>query len=377
MTTENSSARLAERLDPTFLRLLNAATNAIMIADATGTIVLANRASEDILGYAATELIGRSVEILVPARQRNAHMKLREDYMHHPEGRYMGQGREVRAVHKNGRVFPLEVALTPLDIGGETFVVAVAKDMTAEKRAQRALERKSAELARSNAELQQFAYVASHDLQEPLRMIASYTELFSRRYRGQLDAEADEFIEYILEGASRMRDLINDLLVFSRIGGGERAKEQVDLNEILSDVAYRLQTAIKETDAVIEYEALPTVFGSRVEYVELFQNLLSNAIKFRGDNTPHIEIEARPVEGRYAFTVRDNGIGIEAKYAERIFQVFQRLHSKQDYKGTGIGLAICRRVVEKYGGSIRVESAPAEGAAFLFTLPATAEPSED
>lgn len=376
-TPADTDTRLSRRVDPTFLRLLNAATNAILIADHAGTIILANRASEDILGYASSELVGKSVEVLIPPRQRNAHAKLREDYMHHPEGRYMGKGLEVRAVHKSGRTFPLEVALTPLDIGGETFVVAVAKDMTAEKRAQRSLERKSAELARSNAELQQFAYVASHDLQEPLRMIASYTELLARRYRGQLDAEADEFIEYVLEGASRMRELINDLLVFSRIGGGERAQEQVDLNEILTDVMYRLQTAIKETGAIVVYEDLPTVFGSRVEYIELFQNLMSNAIKFRGESTLRLEIEARDADGRYAFTVRDNGIGIEHKYADRIFQVFQRLHSKQEYKGTGIGLAICRRVVEKYGGTIRVESAPGEGSAFLFTLPATAEPNED
>jgi signal transduction histidine kinase len=234
----------------------------------------------------------------------------------------------------------------------------------------RDLERQKQELARSNAELQQFAYVASHDLQEPLRMVTSYVQLLERRYRGQLDADADDFIAFAVDGAARMQQLIQDLLAYSRVGTRGQpfapADCQVVLNQVLSD----LQVSIQESDAVVTRDPLPTVMADATQLGQLFQNLVGNAIKFRGDRRPEIHVSAeRREDGHWLFSVRDNGIGIEPQYAERIFLIFQRLHTRDEYPGTGIGLAICKRIVARHGGRIWVESEPGKGSIFYFTLP--------
>jgi signal transduction histidine kinase len=231
------------------------------------------------------------------------------------------------------------------------------------------LQRQKQDLARSNDELQQFAYVASHDLQEPLRMITSYLDLLERRYKGQLDAKADMFIGYAVDGASRMQILINDLLNYSRVGRQERNFEAVDCDPIYAQVLANLQVAISTNNAIVSADPLPRVYGNSSQLTQLFQNLIGNAIKFRSQEPPQIEINVRSIEGWWLFSVRDNGIGIENEYLDRIFVIFQRLHGKTEYPGTGIGLAVCKKIVERHGGNLWVESQPDRGSTFYFTLP--------
>lgn len=228
----------------------------------------------------------------------------------------------------------------------------------------------SERLASSNKELEQFAYVASHDLQEPLRMVASYTELLGEKYRGKLDGDADKYIAYAVDGARRMQVLINDLLKYSRIERQQFAATDVDANAVLEDVLKALQKSIEESGAIVAHDPLPTVNADRTLFVQLFQNLIGNAIKFRGEQPPQVSVAAQANGREWIFSVRDNGIGIDPRYGERIFQMFQRLHRRDQYPGTGIGLAICKKVVERHGGRIWMESEPGRGSAFYFTLPA-------
>lgn len=235
----------------------------------------------------------------------------------------------------------------------------------AEKRAE-----KVEELARSNRELEQFAYIASHDLQEPLRMVAVYTQLLSERYRGQLDENADKYIGYATEGALRMQSLIQDLLTFSRIDRDGATPGKVDCNGVVREALQNLRPAIQECEAAIAVEALPVISADRSQIVQLFQNLIGNALKFRGQQPASISILAEKTDQSWLFSVADNGIGIAPEYADSIFAVFQRLHTRTEYPGNGIGLAICKKIVEHYNGKIWVESQAGQGAIFKFTLPA-------
>ena len=231
------------------------------------------------------------------------------------------------------------------------------------------LAKKVDELARSNADLEQFAYVASHDLQEPLRMVAAYTQLLSERYRGKLDENADKFIGYASEGALRMQVLIQDLLAFSRVGRADGACASVDCNAVLLELRQTLAAAIQECGAVLTHGDLPTVWADRTQMAQVFQNLIGNAIKFRGKEPPEILMQAEKADQHWLFSVRDNGIGIAPEFAENIFVVFQRLHARTEYPGNGIGLAICKKIIERSGGRIWVESQAGCGSTFKFTIP--------
>ncbi len=237
------------------------------------------------------------------------------------------------------------------------------------------LEHSVKELARSNAELQQFAYVASHDLQEPLRMVSSYTQLLAKRYRGRLDADADDFIAFAVDGAARMQKLIQDLLAYSRVGTRNLERQAVSMDSVLEYATDMLQLVIKDTDAAVTHESLPSIKVDERQMTQLFQNLISNAIKFRGQEPPRIHVSATRLDGEWLFSVHDNGIGIEPQYADRIFVIFQRLHNRDDYPGTGIGLAICKKIVERHGGRIWMESEPGKGSTFFFTVPDGKEPA--
>lgn len=237
------------------------------------------------------------------------------------------------------------------------------------------LERQTEELRRSNLELEQFAYVASHDLQEPLRKVASFCQLLQRRYHGKLDERADAYIDFAVEGAKRMQVLINDLLAFSRVGRMRGEPTVVDANALVDTALDNLAEAIEESGATIEVGELPEVRGEPALLAAVFQNLVGNAIKFRGDDPPHVRISAEPDGTMWSFTVSDNGIGIDPEYADRIFVIFQRLHPKEAYEGTGIGLALCRKIVEYHGGTIRLEPpGDGPGTTFRFTLPKLEEP---
>ncbi len=236
------------------------------------------------------------------------------------------------------------------------------------REAEEDLARKVEELARSNAELEQFAYVASHDLQEPLRMVAAYTQLLGERYRGKLDENADKFIGYASEGALRMQTLIQDLLAFSRIGRNGTALGHVDCGAVMDEVLLSLGPAMEETGALVTHTALPVVWADRSQMVQVFQNLIGNAIKFRGED-PAISVQAEKAGEQWLFSVSDNGIGIAPEYAENIFVVFQRLHARTEYPGNGIGLAICKKIIQRYGGKIWVEPRAGHGSIFKFTMP--------
>ena len=225
------------------------------------------------------------------------------------------------------------------------------------------------ELKASNAELEQFAYVASHDLQEPLRGIAGLAQLLQQRYQGQLDSQADEFINLIVDGTQRMQTLINDLLAYSRIGRRGETIQPTDTEEALKATLKNLDMAIREYGARVTHESLPKVKADATQLIQLFQNLIGNAIKFRSERSPEIHIGVTDAGDFWQFSVHDNGIGIEPQYFERIFQVFQRLHTRREYKGTGIGLAICKKIIERHRGKIWVESEPGSGSIFYFTLP--------
>ena len=247
--------------------------------------------------------------------------------------------------------------------------LSLAAAVSESRRARQALEAQAAELARSNADLEQFAYAASHDLKEPLRAVTSFVQLLARRYKGRLDNDADEFIQYAVEGTSRMATMVDDLLEYSRAGRHHEPFQPTDSGEALTRALANLALVIKESRAVVTSEGLPRVNGDALELAIVFQNLIGNAIKFRGEEPPQVHVSALRERRRWLFSVRDNGIGIDPAHRERIFALFQRLHGRDRYPGSGIGLTICKKIVERHGGSIWASSTPGIGSTFYFTLP--------
>jgi PAS domain S-box-containing protein len=245
------------------------------------------------------------------------------------------------------------------------------REVAERKRAEEELEQTMAALKQSNTELQNFAYVASHDLQEPLRMVSSFTQLLAKRYQDKLDSDADDFIGYAVEGANRMQRLISDLLEYSRVTTRGRPFVPTDAGAVFEQATNNLRLAIDEARAVVTCDPLPPVMADDMQMVQLFQNLIGNAVKFRGREPPRVHVSAKQEGEEWVFSVRDNGVGIEPQYFDRVFIIFKRLHSREDYPGTGAGLAVCKNIVERHGGRIWVESEPGKGSTFYFTIPLT------
>ncbi|MGF6973651.1 PAS domain S-box-containing protein [Paraburkholderia sp. JPY465] len=364
-----SSKQLNSPTHELFRQVVEAAPNAMVMADRDGRIVLVNAQAEKMFGYLRDELVGHSVDMLVPERFRSAHPQYRRMFYGNLSSRPMGTGRDLFALRKDGSEVLVEIGLNPVTTPEEVFVLAAIVDITERKRAEQELIRRTEELARSNHDLEQFAYVASHDLQEPLRAVAGPLQLLQRRYHGQLDARADEFIAHAVDGATRMQKLIEDLLAYSRVGRSGATQELVNCTTALDQALKSLSVVLQESHAQINRDALPVVMGIPTQLALLFQNLIGNAIKFRRLDQPvRIDIGARREGDEWIVSVKDNGIGIESQYFERIFMIFQRLHSRAEYPGTGIGLALCKRIVEQHGGRIWVESGPDGGSTFFFTL---------
>jgi PAS domain S-box-containing protein len=362
--------------------LLEAAPDAMVVVNQAGEIVLLNVQAEKQFGYRRDELVGQKVKNIIPEgfaeRLLADALRSAEDAL----AQQIGTGIELNGRRKNGSEFPIEIMLSPLESAEGILVTAAVRDITMRKKAEAHLLQKVEELNRSNEELEQFAYIASHDLQEPLRMVASYTQLLSRRYKGKLDSNADEFISFAVDGASRMQRLIKDLLAYSRVG--TRAKDLFDTSseEALQQALINLRGAVEESGAQVTHDPLPIVVADEMQLIQLFQNLVGNAIKYQNPGTPRVHISAaRDGEKRWTFSVRDNGLGIDSQYFERIFGMFQRLHKREEFEGTGVGLAICKKIVERHGGSISVKSELGHGSTFSFALgeseKSPAKPSEE
>jgi PAS domain S-box-containing protein len=353
-----------KREEARFRLVVEAAPNAMIIVDRTQTITLVNRKAEDLFGYTREELVGQRVELLVPDRVRQRHPSLVDGFLDDPQARPMGAGRELYGRRKDGTEVPVEIGLSPLEAPDGMFMLVSIIDITERKRHED-------ELRRSNADLEQFAYIASHDLQEPLRMVASYTELLAQRYQGKLDERADKYIFYAVDGAKRMQRLVADLLAYARVGSQGQPLAPVATSEVVRRVLQLLGPTIKRESAevIVESEPLPVVMGDEVQLQQLFLNLLGNALKFRRDDeAPRVRVRAELKDGAWLFAIADNGIGVDMQFAERIFQMFQRLHERGKYDGSGIGLSISKRILDRHNGRLWLESELGRGSTFFFTL---------
>jgi PAS domain S-box-containing protein len=363
----NAEKHLAQ-MEGRYRGLLEAAPDAMVVVNQGGEIVLLNLQAEKQFGYRRNELLGQKVTNIIPQgfaeRLIADGLRSTEDAL----AQQIGTGIELSGRRKDRTEFPIELMLSPLGGAEGILVTAAIRDISVRNAAEAHLLHKVEELNRSNEELGQFAYIASHDLQEPLRMVASYTQLLSRRYAGKLDSDADEFIAYAVDGATRMQRLIQDLLAYSRVGTKGKDLRDTSSEDALRHALSNLRGAIEESGALVTHDPLPEVLADEMQLIQLFQNLVGNAIKYQNPGIPKIHIAAANGGKQYRFSVQDNGLGIDPQYFERIFGMFQRLHKREEFAGTGIGLAICKKIVERHGGQISVESQPGVGSTFRFAL---------
>jgi PAS domain S-box-containing protein len=350
--------------------LLEAAADAMVVVNQDREIVLLNLQAEKQFGYGRDELVGQKLKNIIP--EGFAERLIADGTRSTTEAleQQIGMGIELYGRRKDGSEFPIDIMLSPLESAEGILVTAAIRDISVRKAGEKRLAEMVRELKRSNDELGQFAYVASHDLQEPLRMVASYTQLLANRYKGRLDSDADEFIAFAVDGSNRMQGLIQDLLAYSRAGATVKVLHEISSEDALKEALANLGTTIGESGAVVTHDVLPAITTDDAQLAQLFQNLVGNAIKYRSAEVPRVHVSATKNGGKeWLFSVRDNGMGIEPQYFEKIFILFQRLHGREDFNGSGIGLAICKKILERLGGRIWVESQPKKGSTFYFALP--------
>lgn len=352
-----------------FRTLFEVSPNGLLVTDENGNIILVNGKTEEYFGYSRQELLRQPVELLLPERYRPTHVAQRTGFVKQPRLRQLGEGPQLFGRHKTGKEFPVEIGLAPIRHRGGAGVLATITDITEYVKAQKALQEKTDALARSNCDLEQYAYVASHDLREPLRKVTNFTQLLARKYQSHLDETAERYIHYIVDGAHRMNNLIDALLDYSRVGNTALNLTRVDSQTLVARVISDLEISISEAEAEVVVGRLPRIVADRVQMRQVFQNLVSNAIKYRHECPPRVEISAESHSNEVIFSIKDNGIGIPSESRDRIFSVFQRLHPAVRYGGAGIGLAICKRIVEGHGGHIWVEANGKRGSIFRFSLP--------
>ena len=360
------------RGDDRFRLAVDASPAAIIMVDSDGRIQFANAGAERMFGYAGFELIGQSIEILVPTRFRAKHTGMRQGFFANPSARPMGAGRELYGARKEGPEFPVEIALTPIEAEPAPMTLATIVDVTASRRTEQDLARHAADLEIANERLTQFAYVASHDLQEPLRKIAIYADLLEKAIERSERDDIARATSVIKSSAVRARRMVANLLTFSRVTGSETRLEPLDLCTEVDVSLGDLSASIDETGARIAIDIPPiVVLVDRAQFGRLVQNIVSNAIKYHKPGAaPTIEISAARVgPGKATLSIADHGIGFDEKFAKQIFEPFKRLHGTADYAGTGIGLAICKAIADRYGWTIGVRSRPGQGATFTVTLP--------
>jgi len=371
--------------------IVDCATDAIITISPQGKVDSFNAAAEAMFDYSAEEIIGKNVKMLMPAPYQQQHDGYLKNYFETGVRSVIGVGREVIGKRKDGSIFPMELAVSEVELEDRRLFTGIVRDISERKEAEQQqvalnlkialqsqeIAKNNAALEKSNEELKQFAYVASHDLQEPLRKVNSFCQLLRDEYSDQLDEEAQSYIRYAVDGATRMKNLVADLLDYSRVETQGKPLELTDASEACAVAIDNLQAAIEESSAKISVDRLPTIEADQSQLVRLFQNLIGNAIKYRGDRLPEILIRVQEQRGDWVFSVQDNGIGMDSQYYERIFVMFQRLHARDEYSGTGIGLAICKRIVDRFCGRIWVESEPDVGSTFFFMVPKISDmPSE-
>lgn len=361
-----TARRRAEEAGRLLASIVASSEDAIISKDLDGVITSWNQGAERIFGYSASEMIGRPISTIVPPDRLDEMVRILERIR---RGERIEQFDSVRA-KKNGELVNVALTISPIYDSTGRIVGAskIARDVTSRKRDEDQLRELNTNLGRANADLERFAFAASHDLQEPLRMITTFAQFLANTTPGPPHKDAPLFIQNIIDGTDRMRELLADLLTYTEIAERQEPVEPVDLNLVIDTVLKNLQLAIDETCAVITTDPMPILSANKAHWISLFQNLIGNALKYRGQEPPRIHVSVQETEGEFRFTVADNGMGIDPEYHESIFGIFKRLHGKK-IPGTGIGLAICQRIVERYGGRIWVESEPGRGANFVFTLP--------
>jgi PAS domain S-box-containing protein len=362
-----SDRKGAEETQAKLAAIVESSDDAIIGKSLDGIIATWNNGAERLFGYTTAEVVGRHISILIPPERLHEEANIQHRLA---QGESIEHFDTVR-VTKDGRKIDVSLTVSPIRNSAGTIVGAskIVRDITARKKAEESLARQAEELARSNVELERFAYIASHDLQEPLRSIQSFAQLLQRDCEGKLPGDAAEYLGFITGGVQRMQTLIRDLLSYSRVSSQGGAFGPANCKEIFERILENLRASVESNQASITVEALPVVIGDATQLGQVFQNLLVNAIKFHGKRTPCINVSAREEPGEWVFSVADNGIGIAPKYFDRIFIIFQRLHTIEEYSGTGIGLAVCKKIVERHGGRIWVESVVGEGSTFHFSIP--------